>query len=141
MKNLSFVLLTLLTLLSSCSKEPVCNAENENGHDLISNTFTSDLDGAEIIWDFSSNGTLRTYPPGTDNQTFINLYEWEWLDCDILRLTLIGHQYNHDILYTIPDHYYIIDLHIASFGNEIISATYNPLKPGVKSTFFNLIKK
>jgi hypothetical protein len=129
MKNLLFVLLALLTLFTSCSKdkERVCNAENENGTFLTSNVFISDLDGVETIWNFSPNGTLRTYPPGTDNQTFINIYEWEWFECDILRITLIGHQYSNEI--------------IASFGKETIAATYNPLKTGVKSTFFNLIKK
>jgi len=143
MKNLLFVLLALLTLFTSCSKdkERICNAENENGTFLTSNVFISDLDGVETIWNFSPNGTLRTYPLGTDNQTFINIYEWEWFECDILRITLIGHQYSNEIIYSVPDYHYIIDLHFASFGKERIAATYNPLKPGVPSTFFNLIKK
>jgi hypothetical protein len=141
MKNY-FVLLFAIILLSSCSKsDQICTAENETGQFITSNTFSSDLDGAETIWNFSPNGTLRTYPPGTDNETFINIYEWEWWECDILRITLIGHQYSNDIIYSIPDYYYIIDLHFASYENEVISATYNPLKPGVQSTFFTLIKK
>jgi hypothetical protein len=142
MKNY-FVLLFAIILLSSCSKsdDQICTAENETGQFITSNIFSSDLDGAETIWNFSPNGTLRTYPPGTDNETFINIYEWEWWECDILRITLIGHQYSNEIIYSIPDYYYIIDLHFASYENEVISATYNPLKPGIKSTFFNLIKK
>lgn len=134
------ICIIIILSLTHCTPEKPCISSSPESRTLTEGKWTTDIENIEIVWDFSEVGTLITYPPDADNQTFLNIYEWVWTDCNTMTIRLIGHQYGNQRIYSLPQYHYIVDVTILEWGSDRIRALWNPRKENVRSEFFNIIR-
>ena len=101
MKKYLFLVLGLAFLLvfTSCEKDPPTVMEQVGG--LSDSQWKVDNQGTDQVWHFDAGQTLKVHPRVEDlHNVYVEVYDYEWVCTDALRLQLTGLEINGDY---IPD--------------------------------------